>query len=68
MGPADRVELRKGLVLERLVLGDGLDDEVAVLEILEVDRAADTPERVRLGLLVHPGLGDQALEALAQTA
>jgi hypothetical protein len=51
-----------------LVLGDGFDDEIAILEILEVHRAMDPPQRVRLGLLVHPGLGHQALEALAQPA
>ena len=38
---ADAVEPSERLVLERLVLGHGLDDEVAALEVLEARRAGD---------------------------
>src|SRR5215470_10892175 len=65
---ADAVELAEGLVLHRLILGDGLDDEVAALEILQMRRAAEPAHRLVLGPRLDLRLGHQALEALLDPA
>ena len=67
MRPADGVQPGEGLVLEGLVLRDRLDDEIAVLEVLELDRALDPPERLVLGASLHLRLGHLRLQALADT-
>src|SRR5207245_4639332 len=68
VGRADPVELRKGLVLELLVLRHGLDDEVAPLEVLESRRAADARERGVLRGGVELALRREPLEDLAEPA
>ncbi|PYM36505.1 MAG: hypothetical protein DME15_03675 [Candidatus Rokuibacteriota bacterium] len=62
MGRADPVELREGLVLELLLLGHRLDDEVAGFQIVEARRAGDAGERLVLRLGLELALGDEPLE------
>src|SRR5215467_15874185 len=68
MGPADGVELGEGLVLERLALGDHLDDEIAVLEVFQMRRAPEPAHRLVLGPRFDPGLGDQAFQRFLDSA
>ena len=67
MRRADRVEYREGLVLEDLILGHRLHDEVRRFQVLEVGRPGDACERRVLGLRVELALHHEALERLAQS-
>ena len=62
-GRADPVQARERLLLERRILGDRLDDQVRVPEILEADGSGEpVPSGVALGGL-EPPLLDQPVEA-----
>src|SRR3989442_11784330 len=54
------------IVLEGLVLGHRLHDEIGGLEVLQPRRARDAPQRLVLRLRLELALGHEALERLAQ--
>ena len=62
----DPVELGERLVLEDLVLGHRLHDEIGGLELLQPRRARDAAQRLVLRLRLELALGHEALERLAQ--
>ena len=68
MRRTDPIELREGLVLQGLVLGHRFDDEVARLQVLEPDRAADAREHRVLRLRVELALLHEPVERLPHAA
>ncbi len=64
-GLADRVELAEDLLLDRHQLEHGLDDEVAILQVAELQRAGQKPHPLLDVLLAHAAFLGRRLVVLA---